>query len=154
MFQQHDRIYLNDPRSIHHGQPGAIVNVDARPRTYAYQVQLDGSEFAFWRPESELSSMPIQAAPALEKPHKPAMLPQESPYDFDGGFGVGGINRRQPTAAEEMELINAQIRHAEREEKRVRKGPFPHGQLWEPCPICGREPVCLDCGLCEQHCDC
>jgi len=75
-------------------------------------------------------------------------------HDFDKGFGIGGINRRQPTAAEEMELIEAQIRHAEREAKRVRKGPLPHGQLWEPCPICGREPVCLDCGRCEKHCTC
>jgi len=81
-------------------------------------------------------------------------LPAESPYDFDGGFGIGGINRYQPTAAEELATIEAQIRHMEREEKRVRKGPLPHGQLWEPCPICGREPVCVDCGLCERHCDC
>ncbi len=29
-----------------------------------------------------------------------------------------------------------------------------HGQLWEPCPGCGTEPVCSDCGYCEQHCSC
>jgi hypothetical protein len=25
------------------------------------------------------------------------------------------------------------------------------GQLWEPCPICGTEPVHL-CGYCDKHC--
>lgn len=27
------------------------------------------------------------------------------------------------------------------------------GQLWEEC-YCGTEPVCCDCGNCENHCDC
>jgi len=72
-------------------------------------------------------------------------------YDFDSGFGIGGINRYQPTAAEEMAQIEAEIRHAEREEKRVRRGM--RGQLWEPC-WCGTEPVCLDCFKCHKHCDC
>lgn len=30
------------------------------------------------------------------------------------------------------------------------------GQLWEPCPVCGEEPVCLDCGYGQWcgHCRC
>ena len=28
------------------------------------------------------------------------------------------------------------------------------GQLWEPCPVCGEEPVCVDCGYCARHCKC
>ena len=28
------------------------------------------------------------------------------------------------------------------------------GQLWQECPICGTEPVCVDCMLCAKHCDC
>lgn len=28
------------------------------------------------------------------------------------------------------------------------------GQLWEPCPRCGEEPVHLDCGYCDRHCQC
>ncbi len=28
------------------------------------------------------------------------------------------------------------------------------GQLWEPCPRCGEEPVHLDCGYCDRHCRC
>ena len=28
------------------------------------------------------------------------------------------------------------------------------GQLWEPCPQCGTEPVCANCGYCEGHCQC
>ena len=29
-----------------------------------------------------------------------------------------------------------------------------HGQLWEPCPKCDTEPVCVDCGYCTRHCHC
>lgn len=29
-----------------------------------------------------------------------------------------------------------------------------NGQLWEPCPRCGAEPVCVNCGYCERHCRC
>jgi len=76
---------------------------------------------------------------------------QQVAHDFDGGFGIGGINRYQPTAAEEMAQIDAQMRHAEREEKRVRRGM--RGQLWEPC-WCGTEPVCVNCLNCHKHCDC
>ena len=88
--------------------------------------------------------------------YMPITTSQQPPtegYDFDTGFGIGGINRRQPTAAEETALLNAQLRHAEYEEKRVRKGPLPHGQLWQPCS-CGQEPVCVDCECCCNHCDC
>ena len=28
------------------------------------------------------------------------------------------------------------------------------GQLWEPCPRCGDEPVHLNCGYCDRHCQC
>ncbi len=28
------------------------------------------------------------------------------------------------------------------------------GQLWEPCPRCEQEPVCVDCGYCQRHCRC
>ncbi len=29
-----------------------------------------------------------------------------------------------------------------------------NGQLWQECPVCGREPVCVDCEHCEKHCTC
>ena len=28
------------------------------------------------------------------------------------------------------------------------------GQLWEPCPKCDADPVCVDCGYCRTHCTC
>lgn len=28
------------------------------------------------------------------------------------------------------------------------------GQRWEPCPLCDREPVCNNCGVCSAHCEC
>ena len=28
------------------------------------------------------------------------------------------------------------------------------GQLYEPCPICGAEPVCRNCGYCDRHGKC
>ena len=29
-----------------------------------------------------------------------------------------------------------------------------NGQLWQPCTVCGTEPVCTACERCEQHCRC
>jgi hypothetical protein len=28
------------------------------------------------------------------------------------------------------------------------------GQLWQPCPRCDAEPVCVDCERCARHCRC
>lgn len=28
------------------------------------------------------------------------------------------------------------------------------GQLWQPCPVCDAEPVCVDCERCRRHCTC
>lgn len=28
------------------------------------------------------------------------------------------------------------------------------GQLWQECPRCGEEPVCIDCERCKKHCRC
>jgi len=28
------------------------------------------------------------------------------------------------------------------------------GQLWQECPVCDGQPVCVDCELCARHCDC
>lgn len=66
------------------------------------------------------------------------------------GLGIGGAGRHNLTA-ETAELI------ARREMKiveRPRISPMPHGQLWEPCSICGQEPVCVDCEYCYDHCKC
>ena len=30
----------------------------------------------------------------------------------------------------------------------------PRGQLWQPCPVCDDEPVCLGCMRCDRHCSC
>lgn len=102
-----------------------------------------------------VSVTPISPAPPSPRGRNNRYQPtttEESLHDFDKlGMGIGGINRYQPTAAEEMAQIDAQIRHMEREEKRVRRGM--RGQLWEPC-WCGTEPVCAHCSNCERHCDC
>lgn len=72
--------------------------------------------------------------------------------DFDKGLGIGGAGRHDPDA-EMQELIARGEMHIE---QRQRRGPMPHGQLWEPCNRrgCDNEPVCLDCGYCERHCGC
>jgi len=70
--------------------------------------------------------------------------------DFDKGFGIGGLARHD----EEGEIAGMIARGNVRSTEHARKGPMPNGQLWEPCPICGQEPVCLDCGLCKKHCHC
>ena len=87
----------------------------------------------------EMDNGPQLRVPAsmIRPADTPTPQMESEPVDFDRGFGIGGINRYQPTAAEEMALLDQEIAHAEREERRVRRGP-----------------VCVDCGLCEQHCDC
>ena len=32
----------------------------------------------------------------------------------------------------------------------INTGPKKTGQLWEPCPKCGREPVYMPLGLCDR----
>lgn len=72
----------------------------------------------------------------------------EKPIEFDditSGLGIGGagsddynINTEQPTP------------HIPTGKPRRNGG----GQLWEPCPRCGEEPVHVDCGYCDRHCQC
>jgi len=65
--------------------------------------------------------------------------------DFDRGFGIGGASKTDPTD-ESMALFEAM--------QFTGKPAREQGWMWEPCPICGQEPVCLSCGLCENHCEC
>lgn len=65
--------------------------------------------------------------------------------DFDQGFGVGGL-ARYDMDAERAELI------ARGEMQVMPRQCSRGGQLWEPCPICGKEPIHLDCGLCDDCC--
>lgn len=86
--------------------------------------------------------------------YKPAHIPSpasQASFDFDRtGLGIGGLSRHD-MHGEMLELVaRGEMQVVEHE----RRGPMPHGQLWEPCPRCGQEPVCLSCGLCEQHCIC
>ena len=126
---------------------GPVTAIQHRQDELLVQVQSD-----WW-----LATNDAENSFKITVSRQPTVVPvarKKTAFDFDGGFGIGGINRHQATASEEIELLEARIRHAEREKKRVRKGPLPHGQLWQPCPICGREPVCVECELCEYHCDC
>lgn len=72
--------------------------------------------------------------------------------DFDKtGLGIGGAGRHD-LSAEAGELIargEMKLRP-----QRPRRGPMPNGQLWEPCEICGDEPVCVNCFRCGRHCKC
>jgi len=74
-----------------------------------------------------------------------------SNYDFDhSGLGIGGAGKHD-LEIETAELVaRGEMQIIEHE----RRGPMPNGQLWEPCPICGQEPVCVDCGYCAEHCHC
>lgn len=83
----------------------------------------------------------------------PEAAPDGSPADFDRtGLGIGGAGRHDP-GAEMGDLI---ARGKARLVERRRVGPMPHGELWEPCAKwgCDVEPVCVDCGRCEYHCEC
>jgi len=66
--------------------------------------------------------------------------------DITSGLGIGGIGSDDYNIGTEtpQPYWPAQPR------------PRPHGggQLWEECPRCGQEPVHLDCGYCDRHCQC
>lgn len=78
-------------------------------------------------------------------------VPAESSHDFShSGLGIGGAGRHN-LQDEVLDLVaRGQMQFVER----GRRGPMPNGQLWEPCPRCSTEPVCLDCGYCRNHCGC
>lgn len=40
--------------------------------------------------------------------------------------------------------------HVKCPEKQASEGPKKTGQLWEPCPRCGQEPVYMPLGLCDD----
>jgi len=71
-------------------------------------------------------------------------------HDSDSGLGIGGAGRHDLDAETRYLIARGDLKLVER----PRSGPMPHGQLWEPCEVCGTEPVCLDCGRCERHCRC
>lgn len=72
-------------------------------------------------------------------------------HDFDrSGLGIGGAGRRDLRAEEQELIARGEMRIVEPQ----RLSPMPNGQLWEPCPRCRTEPVCMDCGLCRRHCRC
>lgn len=142
-----DRVYLNDPRNTDTGQPGTIEAVDhAKPNPYLFRV--DGWAFAYWFAEKHLSatrppSYSNGQAVASRQSHS------QEPQDFDKGFGIGGLGRHA-----ENEGLDELIASGKLRPRQPTGNKMAHGQLWEPCPRCGREPVCVECGYCERHCTC
>lgn len=68
----------------------------------------------------------------------------ECEQEITSGFGIGGYGSDDHGMALEHD-------HHIPIGKRTPNGG---GQLWEPCPICGEDPVHLDCGYCDKHCRC
>ena len=66
--------------------------------------------------------------------------------DYDKGFGIGGANRTDIKTDQDMALIEATQKTGAPKKER--------GWLWEPCPICDDDPVCMVCGFCKKHCAC
>jgi len=142
-----DRVFLNDPRNISTGQPGTIEGID-HSKSYPYLFRLDGDRFAYWFPSDKLSiTRPIVGySPERNTVYRQS---QNTVQDFDRGFGIGGLSRH--SADEGLAELVASGKMSYREPT---GNKMPSGQLWEPCPRCGDEPVCLDCGYCEKHCVC
>lgn len=71
--------------------------------------------------------------------------------EITSGLGIGGAGQHS-LAGEMQEMIaTGEIRIADRPKRRGSSG-----QLWEPCARrgCENEPVCVDCGYCNRHCNC
>jgi len=72
----------------------------------------------------------------------------KSPITFDditSGLGIGGVGSDDYNINTEQPTPNIPT---------GKPRPNGGGQLWEPCPRCGEEPVHLDCGYCGRHCQC
>jgi len=193
LFNVSDRVYLNDPRSIDCGKIGTIEEInepDDKTDTRYYLFRLDGGKFAYYYPDSLLSSKPVRGYSRKRDrafrrkvgyPHINEVVPSRAGFveqfgsfdetfglketdiaeqaeratppntgtDFDKGFGIGGLARHP--ADEGLTELVASGQLVPREPA---GNKMPHGQLWEPCPICHQEPVCVDCGFCEKHCTC
>lgn len=65
--------------------------------------------------------------------------------EITSGLGIGGYGSDDYNIWTETPLSYSGTGH-----KRTNGG----GQLWEPCPRCGEQPVHLDCGYCDRHCRC
>lgn len=83
MFELNDRVIIRDRRSTDHGRAGTVIATDMS-RSYSYQVRIDNDNEAFWYAEHMLTASSVADQPA-----------NESPYDFDGGFGIGGLGRHE-----------------------------------------------------------
>ena len=161
-YKAGDRVYLNDPRNIFTGRLGTIEGIGTGPNPYLFR--LDGDPHAFHYEERHLSATPgpsySQEADLAyrqeigypgSKPEPVRLIAEESPHDFDGGFGIGGLSRHSEDEGLAEMIASGQLVPQEPTGRRM-----PHGQLWEPCARrgCNAEPVCLDCGFCEKHCTC
>lgn len=72
--------------------------------------------------------------------HNPGECPE-----ITSGLGIGGYG------SDDYNIHNTGDTEIHNTGQKRRGGG---GQLWEPCPKCGTEPVHLDCGYCERHCRC
>ena len=82
--------------------------------------------------------------PVTPKP----LTARQQPITFDditSGFGIGGVG---------SDDYNVNTEHEGPHIPTGRPSRNGGGQLWEPCPRCGEEPVHLDCGYCDRHCQC
>lgn len=72
---------------------------------------------------------------------------------------VMGLEQENPIVAlvENFDGNVAKLQHQLAAMSRQTTGKIPHGQLWQPCehPGCNKEPVCMNCMMCEdEHCHC
>jgi hypothetical protein len=123
MLKIGDKIKINDPRALYHGQPGVIIRV-REGTNFPYQVRMAPDEDSvsdFWFTAGEVE----KAEPAPIRPTRPE--PEESAGDFDKGFGIGGLARH-----EEPPFVSTvkQIERLERLEKKARR-----------CRRCGQTDV-------------
>lgn len=74
-----------------------------------------------------------------------AQIAKPQSMDIESGLGIGGVGSDDYSIHTETPVSYA---------SKTTGRKMARGQLWEPCPRCGTEPVCVDCGYCKTHCKC
>lgn len=92
----------------------------------------------FWLSKGKIGVRCVVCGEVLQ-PTVQSPKPTPDIFGISSGLGIGGYGSDDHNSR--MEPNDVAHIH----------GEHCKGQLWEPCPVCGTEPVRL-CGYCKKHC--
>lgn len=124
------------------------VNVPEKPE-YQKMLNRDPRDIFESRKLANAECKRRNAMPAPTQPHR---TPAEFPYDFDSGFGIGGLNSAASLDQQAYELAQMQIAALDHPTRPKRKHSGTRYE--ENCEICGKFSfeICNTCGGCDRCC--